>query len=113
MLRQRGAATPLLLFQLLGFYFFVRCVPPLAAYGEDGIVKMLQLLKSEFEMTMRLCGAPTIADIKPEMVITDNLKDHIAGTSPSPLRPPRTPAQQQRALSSRFISLFIPTGRHL
>jgi L-lactate dehydrogenase (cytochrome) len=55
--------------------------PPLyamASYGQEGIEKMLQLLKSELQMTMRLCGCPTLADIKPEMVITDDLAKHIA-----------------------------------
>jgi L-lactate dehydrogenase (cytochrome) len=50
----------------------------MASYGQEGIEKALQLLKSELQMTMRLCGTPTLADIKAEMVITDNLADHIS-----------------------------------
>jgi succinate dehydrogenase/fumarate reductase cytochrome b subunit (b558 family) len=54
--------------------------PPLyamSAYGQEGIEKMLQILKSEFQMCMRLTGCATLADIKPEMVITTSLKKHI------------------------------------
>jgi L-lactate dehydrogenase (cytochrome) len=55
--------------------------PPLyamAGYGQEGIEHMLMLLRAELEMTMRLTGCKTLADIRRSMVITDNLKDHIA-----------------------------------
>merc|ERR1719395_2702 len=54
----------------------------MAAYGEEGVDKVLQIFKDEMEMHMRLMGTPTIADITPKMVITRNLKDHF---SPSPI----------------------------
>ncbi|CAO3663499.1 unnamed protein product [Umbelopsis vinacea] len=37
----------------------------MSAYGTDGVARLIQLLKDELEMVMRLMGTPTIADIKP------------------------------------------------
>lgn len=51
----------------------------MAAYGKEGIVRCVDLLKEELEMAMRLMGTPTLKDIKPEMIITRNLADHIEG----------------------------------
>ena len=51
----------------------------MSAFGTEGVVKMLQILKSELELTMRLMGTPTLAHIRPEMVIADQLKMHISG----------------------------------
>jgi L-lactate dehydrogenase (cytochrome) len=48
----------------------------MSAYGVDGVVKLIQLLKDELEMVMRLMGTPTIADIKPEMIDIRNIKNH-------------------------------------
>lgn len=48
-----------------------------SSYGQDGIDKALQILKDEFEMNMRLLGAPSIADVKPDMVDTTNIHQHI------------------------------------
>ena len=50
----------------------------MAAYGAPGVAKMLQILKAELEMTMRLMGTPTLKDIRAGSVITDNLKSHIS-----------------------------------
>ena len=50
----------------------------LAAYGQEGVEKMIEIFKGELEMCMRLMGTPTIQDIKPEHVITNNLSDHFA-----------------------------------
>lgn len=50
----------------------------LAAYGQAGVEKVLQLLKDELTMLMRLMGAPTISHINRKMVITRNLSDHIS-----------------------------------
>ena len=71
--------------------------PPLyamAAYGQEGIEHMLRLLRSELEMTMRLTGCKTLADIKRSMVITDNLKDHIAAVP----------------VDTLYKSVYIPPG---
>jgi len=54
----------------------------MAAYGEEGVEKVVQIFKDEMEMHMRLMGTPTIKDIERKMVITRNLKDHF---SPSPV----------------------------
>ncbi|KAI8875301.1 hypothetical protein K501DRAFT_261360 [Backusella circina FSU 941] len=48
----------------------------LSGYGQAGVEKLLQLFQDELEMVMRLAGARTIADIKPEMVDIRNIKDH-------------------------------------
>jgi L-lactate dehydrogenase (cytochrome) len=53
----------------------------MSAYGTDGVARLIQLLKDELEMVMRLMGTPTIADIKPEMVDARNIKSH-AGSFP-------------------------------
>jgi len=50
----------------------------LAAYGQEGVERVIQILKEEFTMTMSLMGCPTISHINPEMVITKNLSDHVA-----------------------------------
>jgi len=53
----------------------------MAAYGEEGVEKVVQIFKDEMEMHMRLMGTPTIKDITRDLVITRNLSDHF---SPSP-----------------------------
>merc|ERR1719428_877955 len=54
----------------------------MAAYGEEGVEKVIQIFKDELEMHMRLMGTPSIADIVPKMVITRNIADHF---SPGPV----------------------------
>jgi len=41
----------------------------LAAYGQEGVERVLQMFKEEFEICMRLMGCKTIADIEPYMVV--------------------------------------------
>merc|ERR1719506_1915285 len=48
----------------------------MAAYGEEGVDKVLQIFKDEMEMHMRLMGTQTVKDMVPEMVITRNVFDH-------------------------------------
>ncbi|KAI9266851.1 FMN-dependent dehydrogenase-domain-containing protein [Phascolomyces articulosus] len=48
----------------------------MACYGERGVERLIDLFQAELTMCMRLMGAPTIADIKPDMVDIRNLKDH-------------------------------------
>ncbi|WVQ79977.1 hypothetical protein IAT38_002078 [Cryptococcus sp. DSM 104549] len=45
----------------------------MSTFGEDGVSRALQILKDEFEMNMRLLGAPTMADVVPSMVDTSGL----------------------------------------
>lgn len=49
----------------------------LAAYGERGIVRMVNMLQDELQMVMRLSGTASIKDITAAHVITKNLSDHI------------------------------------
>jgi len=48
----------------------------LAAYGQAGVERMLDMLQDEFRIALALNGCKSIADIRPEMVITRNLSDH-------------------------------------
>jgi len=50
----------------------------MAAYGEEGVEKVVQIFKDEMEMHMRLMGTPSISDITRDMIITRNLPDHFA-----------------------------------
>jgi L-lactate dehydrogenase (cytochrome) len=50
----------------------------MSAFGAEGVVKMIQILKNELEMTMRLMGTPKLSDIQVGSVITDHLHTHIA-----------------------------------
>ena len=58
----------------------------MSAYGEDGIVKMLDLLRDEVEKCMRLIGAPSLADLNPRLVDSKSLSLHSdqAPIPPSP-----------------------------
>ncbi|ELU42074.1 cytochrome b2 [Rhizoctonia solani AG-1 IA] len=48
-----------------------------SSYGQEGVEAALQILHDEFEMNLRLLGAPTIKDVVPAMVDTTSLKSHI------------------------------------
>jgi L-lactate dehydrogenase (cytochrome) len=48
----------------------------MSAYGHRGVEKVIDLLKEEIEMNMRLLGARSIGELKQEHVITDGLKRH-------------------------------------
>lgn len=39
-----------------------------SAYGADGVDKAIRILENEIQNAMRLLGANTLADLKPEMV---------------------------------------------
>ena len=41
----------------------------LALGGQQAVEQVLKLLHGELELTMRLCGVPSIRHIKPELVI--------------------------------------------
>lgn len=47
-----------------------------SAYGVDGVVHAINLLRAELEMNMRLIGANTIRDVVPEMVDLRALHTH-------------------------------------
>lgn len=48
----------------------------LSTYGEEGVVKAINLLKDEIEMNMRLLGAQKITDLDRSLVDTRNLSIH-------------------------------------
>lgn len=48
----------------------------LAAKGEDGVRKVIDMLKNEFEITMALSGCPTLGDITRNHVRTENERLH-------------------------------------
>lgn len=50
----------------------------MSAFGADGVQRMIQIFKEELTMAMRLMGTPTLAHIRPEMCITDQLTSHVA-----------------------------------
>lgn len=54
-----------------------------SAYGSDGVVHALRLLRAEMEMNMRLIGAPTLKDLVPEMVDLRSLHAHGGGFASS------------------------------
>lgn len=63
------------------------------AYGKEGVVRAIELLKAEMEMNLRLLGAPTLADVTPEMVdisalhnrAVDGAPDHLMRQNYEPL----------------------------
>lgn len=44
----------------------------LAANGEDGVRKVIKMLKDEFELTMALSGCPSLKDITRSHVRTES-----------------------------------------
>eukprot|EP00457_Paulinella_chromatophora_P005066 gb/GEZN01005079.1/.p1 GENE.gb/GEZN01005079.1/~~gb/GEZN01005079.1/.p1 ORF type:complete len:515 (-),score=97.09 gb/GEZN01005079.1/:282-1826(-) len=55
----------------------------LAAYGQDGVERALQLMKDELEMCMRLAGTPTIDDITENHVDARALGMHTLDVPPN------------------------------
>lgn len=54
-----------------------------SAYGPDGVVHALRLLRAEMEMNMRLIGAPSLRDLVPEMIDLRALHAHGSSTRTS------------------------------
>lgn len=48
----------------------------LSTYGEEGVIRAINLLKDEIEMNMRLIGAQKVSDLNPSFVDTRNLSIH-------------------------------------
>ncbi|TDL18057.1 hypothetical protein BD410DRAFT_822490 [Rickenella mellea] len=48
-----------------------------SSYGPEGIDQALTILRDEFEMNMRLLGAPTIKDVVPDMVDARSISTHV------------------------------------
>jgi L-lactate dehydrogenase (cytochrome) len=50
----------------------------LAAYGQDGVERVIEILLDELKMCMALMGVSRIDQINSNYVITRNLPDHVA-----------------------------------
>jgi len=65
----------------------------MSAYGSSGIQKMVDVLRNELAMCMRLVGAPTLKDLSPRMVDTSALNKHTVSApippSPYAIAPPK------------------------
>jgi len=48
-----------------------------SAYGPEGTDHALQILRDEFEMNMRLLGAPTLKDVVSDMVDVGSIHQHV------------------------------------
>jgi len=72
----------------------------MSAYGEEGISRMLQILRDELERCMKLMGVTSLAQLKPSMLNMEALTKHTESapipSSPfvytSPLKNVRSPA---------------------
>ena len=53
----------------------------MSAYGQAGVERLIDLLKDELDMVMRLMGTPDLAAIRREMVVTKSLSAHV-GSAP-------------------------------
>ncbi|KAI9014297.1 cytochrome b2 [Hyaloraphidium curvatum] len=49
----------------------------MSSYGDDGVIRAIQLLKDEMEMAMRLLGATKLSQLNERMVITKSLETHV------------------------------------
>merc|ERR1719410_1764262 len=49
----------------------------MACYGQEGVAKVIQIFKREFEVCMQMMGCQRVRDIRRSMVIAKNLGDHI------------------------------------
>jgi len=71
----------------------------MSAYGQRGIVRMLQILQEEFIRVMKLMGTPTLADIKPNSVITKDLSYH----GNPPMIPPSPYAKSSQDNTTAYL----------
>jgi len=73
-----------------------------SSYGPEGVDKALQILRDEFEMNMRLLGAPTIKDVVPEMVDASNIGSHIVAVPSDTLYNSNYEAMKHALLKSKI-----------
>jgi len=74
----------------------------IGAYGQEGAEKVVDILKAEMEMCMRLMGTPTLKDISRKHVMTRNLADHMSVPLPASLPEASYEALRPVATSSRM-----------
>lgn len=53
----------------------------LAVDGEDGVVRVLEILADELDEAMALCGTPTLADLGPDVIFPGDAGPHSTETS--------------------------------
>jgi hypothetical protein len=82
----------------------------MAAYGEEGIVRMLEVLRGELETCMRLVGAPSLAHLRPGLVDASALTTHHSTAYPSPESPYAAAAAASSSSSSSHASLRGVSG---
>ena len=46
----------------------------LAAFGEEGVERVLQILRAELTLTMRQCGTPSIAQITKSAILRNGVQ---------------------------------------
>lgn len=51
-----------------------------AGYGEAGVRRMLEILRQEIEMNMMFLGAPSLKELRPEMVNASRLERDMIGS---------------------------------
>lgn len=51
-----------------------------AGYGENGVRRMLQILRQEIETNMTFLGATSLKDLSPEMLNTSRLERDLVGS---------------------------------
>ncbi|TPX57626.1 hypothetical protein SpCBS45565_g08163, partial [Spizellomyces sp. 'palustris'] len=54
----------------------------MSTYGQPGVERLIDLLRDELEMVMRLMGTPSIKDIRKDMAVVKNLASHV-GRAPA------------------------------
>jgi hypothetical protein len=74
----------------------------MSAFGQPGVEKMIRILKDELEMTMRLMGTPTLADIREEMAITTDLGRHNTAIPPDFLQQETYLPKSTQAAATKF-----------
>ena len=59
----------------------------MSAYGQDGVERMLQILREELEKGMRLCGVTKLSELTPAHVNAIDLERHGGAGTPIPPSP--------------------------
>ena len=52
----------------------------LSRYGEDGVRRMIEILRQEIETNMVFLGVTSLEELRPEMVNTSRLEKHVIGS---------------------------------
>ncbi len=57
----------------------------LGTYGQQGVEKMLSIVRDELVVGMRLLGCPTVADVTRDLVVVPSLAAHAGSAVPDHL----------------------------